>query len=365
MPFTPFRTSPKPSGLLCCLLVAVASPAAADDTAYCKQVRARARGEASLLIAPRVSVQGIRFPQEGTVDVGQTAGNGYQIRAALAASPLDVYRGVRTLRVADAACAEHDAGAEVQDLIEHGEDLARSAALNAQVQYLEAHQADWQSIADTAEKRFASRLVTLMDLLDTRRRTSELDRKIGQLTGELRQLEAGNHGIPLDSLPSGAQEYSRRAVRLAEEVAALRDLDSWQFRVTGGVVPSASVDWYAMAELSISLGAVEHHRQGKHEVRARAEELSSARYEISAKLAEYQARVDAAFEQAKRELAIVTRDLAELTSTLGALPTTEGHDDPTVKDALRLHHLTLESERVYFEVLTTTLTRLRRQHHGD
>lgn len=354
------RSLPMPSGLLCWLLIVHASPASADNSAYCKQVRARARSEASLLMAPRLIAQGIRFPQGGAIDVGQTAGTGYQVRAAVAASPLDVYRGVRTLRVGEAECAEHDAAAEVQELIEHGQDLARSAALSAQVQYLATHQSDWRSIADSADKRFANRLVTLTDLLDIRRRTSDLDRRLSQVAGELRQLEAGNHGIRLDSLPSRAQDYIHHAARLAEEVAALRDLDSWEFRVMGGVIPATSVDWYAMAELSVSLGAIERHRQGQGEVRARAEEVRSAHYEVGAKLGEYQERLDAALEQAERELAIVTRDLTELTSTLAALPTTDGHNDPAASDVLRLHHLALESERVYLEVLTTTLKRLRR-----
>jgi hypothetical protein len=42
--------------------------AAAQTSPYCRKVRARAAGDAALLMSPRIVVQGIRFPSNGQVE---------------------------------------------------------------------------------------------------------------------------------------------------------------------------------------------------------------------------------------------------------------------------------------------------------
>src|SRR5688572_28613470 len=92
--------------ILTCLAVSAhALPAVAQDSPYCRQVRARAASEAGLLMTPRVLVQGIRFPRGAQqLDSGPTVGDGYQLRTGLAFSPLDFIKGQTLLRVGDADC---------------------------------------------------------------------------------------------------------------------------------------------------------------------------------------------------------------------------------------------------------------------
>jgi hypothetical protein len=55
------------------LVVACAAPAFAQDSSYCRRVRARAASDAALLMAPRVVLRGLRFPQTGQVDAASGA----------------------------------------------------------------------------------------------------------------------------------------------------------------------------------------------------------------------------------------------------------------------------------------------------
>src|SRR5262245_33299074 len=91
--------------------------ARAEDSAYCRKVRAQAAADRSLLQWPRVFLEGIRFPTSSRLDLGPTVGNNYQGRVGLVFSPLDVYRGELVRRVGDADCADHEAAAHIDDAL--------------------------------------------------------------------------------------------------------------------------------------------------------------------------------------------------------------------------------------------------------
>src|SRR5579862_5898322 len=55
------------------LVVACAAPAFAQDSSYCRRVGPRAASDAALLMAPRVVLRGLRFPQTGQVDAASGA----------------------------------------------------------------------------------------------------------------------------------------------------------------------------------------------------------------------------------------------------------------------------------------------------
>ena len=118
--------------------------AAADDSAYCRKVKARAAGDAALLFAPSVTGQVIRYPSVngGPVDAtGVTTGNGWQGRVGLSWSPLDFYRGFGVLRAGDADCERGNAQIDAQHLLHYGEDYGRLHALKKQAEYLEGRAA--------------------------------------------------------------------------------------------------------------------------------------------------------------------------------------------------------------------------------
>src|SRR5262245_41274074 len=119
-----------PRLLLCgALLALVARRADAEESAYCRKVEARAGSDASLLMWPRLMLQGIRFPRSPQIDLGPTVGSGLQARVAMSYSPLDLYKGTRVLRIGEADCKQHEASSDVQDILEHGLDEARLSAL--------------------------------------------------------------------------------------------------------------------------------------------------------------------------------------------------------------------------------------------
>src|SRR5437773_992437 len=105
--------------------VLAAGSAHANESAYCHKVEARAASDAALLMWPHLFIQGIRFPRSAQIDVGPTAGKGYQARVGLTYSLLDIYKGARVLRIGDADCKQHEASADLEDIVAHGLDGAR------------------------------------------------------------------------------------------------------------------------------------------------------------------------------------------------------------------------------------------------
>lgn len=354
--------------VLACVTLAVASGAArAQESAYCAKVQQRAVGDASLLLAPRLFVQEIRFPQSGIVDFGTTMGMGWQTRVGAAYSLVDLYKGLETSQLADADCAEHSASTSLRDFVSFAADLARLAALEAQARFLRDHRDEWRVLTDKATQRLAQRIITLLEFNVLSGYVDALEEKLTQAEGEASRIERGSP--PVADEPPGvlSERYVAAAMDRERHASRLRAADAWHFQLTGAVIPATQgpLDWYGFAEVGYSLGGLVLSGSEKRYLEARSDELRSARYELTDELRRFRAQAAASLEQARRELELVERKVALLSSVRSLLEGSETGGAGPARDLLTVELLAAESDRIFFSTLTGKLTAISEERHGQ
>jgi len=372
--------------LLSSLLPAVA---AAQDSSYCRQVRARAASDADLLMTPRVMVQGIHFPR-GQFDPDATTRNGYQLRTGLTFSPLDFYKGQGVLRTGDADCRRHEASLELDDVLGHATETARLSALREQSQFLRTRTEDWRALGAKAAARLSQRIITVVEFTSLQRSIDTLEHKLVAVEGEAGQLQARQLGAagtfpsaaantagsaaagtagsaaasPAVPVPALASQYYREAMRFEQEASKVRRLDDWKLQITGGVVPLQPVDWYGTLELSFSLGGLV---KGEHEQRyleGRSEDLRFAREGVETRLAQFRAQTAAALEQARRDLGLVEHSLEILRATRLALEQSEAESAAQARDLLAIEQVSVESDSIFLRSFLGALESLAARARG-
>jgi hypothetical protein len=331
-------------------------------------VRARTQADVALLRAPRVAVSAIRFPSSNRIDLGPTVGENYQARAAIAFSPLDFYRGSVLQDATEADCRVHDAVDRMRVELEDLTDLGRLSALRAQAAYLTSHRAEWNAFLAKASEQLAARLLTAVEYDELRRLTQGLERKIASVESEADLLESrsGIRARPAE-LGASSKAYVAQAVAAERAFTRLRALDSWGFKITGGVIPPLSshdADWFGFAELSYSLGGPWHDRADAGAAEARADEVTQARDELPARLDDIKRALAAELATTKRELAVVEGELSSTEVIRAAL---EGGDSPNLDHAraiLVVERLDAESDRVFLRALIGDLVASIGDHDG-
>lgn len=392
-------------GLLCISLLCISLPssflpavAAAQDSSYCRQVRARAASDADQLMTPRVIVQGIHFPRGSQqFDSGVTTPNGYQLRTGLTFSPLDFYKGQGVLRIGDADCRRHEASRELDDVLGHATETARLSALREQSLFLRTRTEDWRALGAKAAARLSQRIITVVEFTSVQRSIDTLEHKLVAVEGEAGQLEArqlgatgtfpsaapsaagsaagsspdttasSKAGAPAAApapVPALASQYYREAMRFEQEASKVRRLDDWKLQITGGVVPLQPVDWYGTLELSVSLGALV---KGEHEQRyidSRSEDLRFARDGVETRLAQFRAQTAAALEQARRDLGLVEHSLEILRATRLALEQSEAESAAQARDLLAIEQVSVESDSIFLRSFLGALESLAARARG-
>jgi hypothetical protein len=338
--------------------------ASADESSYCRKVHARARGDAALLFAPSLQAQAIKFPQNGTTDLGVTTGTGYQFRAALQLSLLDVYKGFRVLRAADFDCRQHDAVERAHELALEADDLARLGALRRQAALLDARRADWEKHVAAADERLARQLTTRLEAEELRRHAAELSRKREQVAGEIARLQARRLEAPGASPASLAAAVDRTALRYEREASHLRTLDAWSLTVTGGVIPIGnSVDYFGIVQLGFNLGGLVRYPAESAYLAARADEIRHARYETVDEVNRLRAQLEAALVQSRRERAIVDQQHGSLWAIARALDHTDAPNAAHARALVELQLISVESERVLLAALGDEISHLLEENH--
>jgi hypothetical protein len=351
--------------------------AAARDTPYCKQVRARAQSDADLLMMPRVVVQGIRFPQGAQqIDSGATTENGYQLRTGFTFSPVDFYKGQTTLRLGDAECERHEAELDLSGVLARGTDDARLSALREQGLFLRAKQTDWTALHARATARLGKRIITVVEFTNVQRFIDELERKLVQVEGDAGQLDARarnqalpfatlpGSGLPSATLPALANRYTEASQHFEREASSLRLLDDWRLQMTGGVIPQTPSDWYGTIELSFSLGGLVRPAHEENYVEARAAAVAHASDGVDARLRAFQGEVAALLEQTKRDLSVVEHSLDVLRSTRTALEASEAESVAQAREILTIQQFSIESDSVYLRALARALHTLSERAGG-
>jgi len=337
----------------------------AEETPYCEKVRARASSDAALLFAPTLQAQGIKFPNNGTTDSGVTTGAGYQFRASLTLSLLDIWRGVRVLRVGEADCKQHEAAIDLEQLLAHGDDIGRLPALERRAAFLRGRRSAWEQLVKLAEERFAAKVTSLLELQDLRGRAATLDRTLAQVEGEIERLEARGLTLTTQGTSALLEKLERGAMRFERAVSSVRTLDAWTLSVAGGLIPTqAELDYYGIVQASFNFGGIVRYAREARYLRARDTELKTARYELRDRVARFIVQTRSASAQAQHELVVVNRQLGFIHTAMAAL---EQADSPHVLQALAtvgLDEIAVESDRIYLAALVEALSHAEENDRG-
>jgi hypothetical protein len=341
--------------------------AAADDSAYCRKVKARAAGDAALLFAPSVTGQVIRYPSVngGPVDsTGVTTGNGWQGRVGLSWSPLDFYRGFGVLRAGDADCERGNAQIDAQHLLHYGEDYGRLHALKKQAEYLDGRAAELTELGAKNDERLAAHVTSMLDANEVKARIAELGRKAVQAKAEAAILDARGVEAYRGMLDGLVAQVESSSMKYEREVSHLRDLDGFDVRLTGGVVPHDKAEVYGVLQVGFNFGSLARIPYEAKYLDARAEELKKARYELRDQLMRFREQVRIAAVQASKELQIVTSKLTTLKTARDALKGSESPNAPHAIAVVELELVGAESEQVFLTALVSELSSLEDRSHG-
>jgi hypothetical protein len=367
------------SFLLSSLLPAVAG---AQQTPYCKQVRAKAASDAGYLMSPRVVIQGVHFARGAELaDSGPIAGTGYQVRTGLSFSPVDYYKGRAVLRAGDADCKKHEASAVLDDVLSHATEVARLSALLQQGEFLRTRTEDWRGLSARAAARLSQRIITVVEFTSVQRSIDTLEHKLVSVEGEAEQLKArqlrvagmlpaaGALAASKDAeanppVPELASQYFREAMRFERATSDLRQLDDWKLQFSGGVIPQNPIDWYGTLELSFSLGTLARGQQEQRYMEGRSEDLRYARDGVETRLAQFRAQTTAALEQARRDLGLVDHSLEVLRATRLALEQSEAESAAQARDLIAIEQVSVESDSVFLRSFVGALETLMARAHG-
>ncbi len=344
---------------------AVESKASAQESAYCRKVRARAGGDAALLVAPTLQAQGIRFPANAAIDTGATAGyQGYQARVAASWSPLDFYRGFRVLRVGDADCERGEAQISAQQLLLTGGDYGHLGALRKQNQFLDANKPMLLSIAAKNDERLQEHVISLLDANEVKTRVTELERKSIQVQAGISRLEARGADTYRGMLASLMSSVEATSMRYEREVSHVRSLDAWDVRLTGGIVPQEKPDYFGVVQIGFNFGAFSRNANETRYLDARGQELRKARYELLDQLRRFRDQVRITLAQTRSELALVDSKMASLVASRKALASSEAPSTPHTLAVLDLERIATEAEQVFLSTLIFELSTLEDKVHG-
>ena len=377
--FSSLRCSSRRAALALAVSVAtatIAARASADDAptpaadpavaAYCEKVTARAESDASLLLAPTVVGQYIRYPSSGIADAtGVHVGSGWQPRVSLSYGLLDAYKGVGILAVGRADCAAETRAAELRSLLEARADIGRPVALQRELDALKAGRPELDALAAKAEERVKREAGTLMDVLEIRRKTSEMDRRVAEVEGELAMLKARH--VPAKAMTRVQmmellRQLDETAATYDDKVAHVRNLDPWRVNVSGGAVSHPAADYFAAIELSYDIGGVVRNGAEARYRNARAEERKVAHSELHAQVEQMLREVDISQREARAELAVVDGQAARVTSLKQALATADAPNAQQLVANLTIESIEINAERNYLAALIEQRSAMENDH---
>lgn len=363
----PTRTS---VARLCATAAAVATivtstPAQAEESAYCRKVRARASADASLLVAPKVTAEGIKAPSPlqagGTLDPANPTSN-YQVRVGASFSPLHFYKGIRVKEVGEKDCEQHETLMTARELVGHASDLGRLVALREQAGYLESQRATWEAVSPRMTERFEARTATLVELEEVRAASVALARQRTHVGGEIARIEATGIADYKGSIAELGRRLNDTSMTLEREVSHVRSLDAWTVNITAGYLPPVygpgTGDAFGVIQLGYNLGGPWHDAAEKRYLSARDEELKTTRHEVAHDLALLRSNVKSASTEARQQLDIVAKRVTELSEARTLLQGSEVASAAHKLDRVELELIAMQSERVYLAAFVRELSRL-------
>jgi hypothetical protein len=198
-------------------------------------------------------------------------------------------------------------------------------------------------------------VITVIDFTRIQQLANTLDRKLAQVEGEVTVLRARVPRTPGRPLGQLVAQYQRRNANLERKIASSRALDPWQLRVSGGLIAQTPLDWYGMAELSVSFSAFLRPAHERAYERARAEQLANAPDELPAQVRALRAQTQASTEQARHELNASQRSVLALAAARRLLENFEAENVLHARDALTIESIAAEAEVVFLTKLIDAL----------
>jgi hypothetical protein len=364
-----FGSRPLDIGQVLLLCSIPCSTAWAQDSAYCRKVEARASSDAALLMSPKVVAQAMRFPSSGRIDPlsGPPGSSKIELRAGIAYSPLDAWRGHLLTRIGAADCRAHTSEQSIQEVLVRETDRAQLGGRRAQAAYLTAKRAEWRALLADADAALKAGLMTLIEVHELRRLTAEVERKRVQAETEVARLNVNEDARPGPTAAASSRGYLESALALEREVSDLRALEPWAFNFTGAVVPSEQerVEWFGFAEVTYSLGGLFRGSAESRYARAREDELQRAPYEAAQKLARFRQALAVDVENARRELQVADAELASLGKTLGELNTVDAPGSLQGRARLTMERISVEADATMLRAQLRELSMLLESLRDD
>ena len=315
-------------------------------------MRAEARSEASILIAPRLRGQVIHAPAAPADD--PLAADGTQVRASISLSPVDMLRGRLAMRVADAECRRVRAEDRFEPVLQLGAQYGRAGALRAEIAALEASLPRVTALVGEAEARLARQIVAIAEVEALRGRQQALRARLSEARHEAVVLEALVPEAPAldgNAVRAGLGAYERAAVAAEGERSALRRLSPWQVDLRAGVIPDDETAWFGMVELSYSVGDLFQRSAEKDARAARAAELRTAEDEARRRTERFLAAMRASAAELAGEIESVDGEIRRLEQERARVATLEG-DGARQRGAIaELDAIELGARRAYLAQL--------------
>lgn len=362
--------SPSPSALsrlatlLCTVAVGASGPALAQSSAYCDRAEAHARSEASVLFAPRLSVQGLRNPS--AFDAGPVLAQRIQLRVGASLSLSDAWRGARVLRAARADCAVHSAATPLRRALTAPGDALLVDGYRAQLRALEARHDERERLLARSAERLRQNLITVMEYADHRKLYDELRRRSEGANAALDRLHQEGIERPPEALEALVSRYEQASSLEDARASEVRNLEPLTVRVTGGFIPSSSTagDWYGWLELSYNLGGFARLGHERDARRARARERADDTLELAGRVEGLRRTLAARVREASVELRTSTDQLAFIASTLGSLGASDLPAIAHARDGLALQQMLAESEHAFNTAIVESLSKLGSEDHA-
>lgn len=338
--------------------------ARAEDSAYCKKVRARAASDAALLIAPRAIIEGVRVPsgiQAGS-GVDPTTGAGYQLRGGLTFSLLHAYKGFRVMDVAEADCLQHASQVTAAELLAAAPHLGRLGALREKAAYLDSQKARLDEVLAGIDARQAAQTMTIFEAEELRSRAANVQRERVEVASQIAQLETIGIEPYKGSIDALIRKVEAESMAFEKEAASVRKLDAFDLSVTGGYAPEvfsrSSGDFYGVVQLSYSFGQPWRSSNENKYVDARQEEMRTARQETRRQLSLVREQVKVVVIRAKGEIEILDRRIGEMDRFKQALEKSEAPAAAHAHARLSIELMNAEAERVFLKSLVKELSSL-------
>ena len=303
-------------------------------------------------MAPRLVGQAIRIPSRADTTEEPTLGTDtVQLRASLTWSPLDLYRGVQVMRLADLRCERDASMTSLQEALAAGNRYGRAHALVQQIAHLEASLPAARALIARAEEQLAAGVATLLEVDQLRVRVHRLQRQLARARQELAILEIEEmDGVLARPLAGDVAKLERADVAMVRGESDLRKLDAWNVDIRAGAVPDDS-DWFAMLQVSYSLGDPWRRRAEARLVDAHKGALRDSRDGSRSRAARFVRTMRTSVVQLREELALVRRQLEILAAEQDSLEQTSSDRAQSLVARITLDRFELEAEARFLETL--------------